>query len=89
MDESDAQSDMARSSISSTMGPPTHFDSARRATKTGFGAGVLGAANPLALVQPGPVSGLQGNTLNNGNNNANQCTSRQPYLLVAVGVGLF
>ncbi|KAF7543016.1 hypothetical protein G7046_g10074 [Stylonectria norvegica] len=78
VDESDAQSDMARSSISSTMGPPPNYDgTGRRPNKAGFGAGgVLGQASPLSLVQPGPVSGgLQGNTLNNSNSNANQCTS--------------
>ncbi|KAF7547940.1 hypothetical protein G7Z17_g7379 [Cylindrodendrum hubeiense] len=84
VDESDAQSDMARSSISSTMGPPPNFDGTRR--KSGFAAGaggVLGQSNTLPLVQPGPVSGLQGNTLNNGNNNANQFAGFQDAWMTA------
>ncbi|KAH7133344.1 meiosis protein SPO22/ZIP4 like-domain-containing protein [Dactylonectria estremocensis] len=82
VDESDAQSDIARSSISSTMGPPPNFDGTRR--KSGFAAGgVLGQGNPLPLVQPGPVSGLQGNTLNNGNNNANQFAGFQDAWMTA------
>ncbi|KAK7423894.1 Transcription factor [Neonectria punicea] len=82
VDESDAQSDMARSSISSTMGPPPNFDGTRR--KSGFASGgVLGQGNPLPLVQPGPVSGLQGNTLNNGNNNANQFAGFQDAWMTA------
>ncbi|CAM1510466.1 Fc.00g008010.m01.CDS01 [Cosmosporella sp. VM-42] len=85
VDESDAQSDMARSSISSTMGPPPNFDGARqRTSKAGFGTGgVLAQANPLSLVQPGPVSGLQGNTLNNSNNNANQFAGFQDAWMTA------
>ncbi|KPM36312.1 hypothetical protein AK830_g10246 [Neonectria ditissima] len=82
IDESDAQSDMARSSISSTMGPPPNFDGTRR--KSGFASGgVLGQGNPLPLVQPGPVSGLQGNTLNNSNNNANQFAGFQDAWMTA------
>ncbi|KAH7153095.1 meiosis protein SPO22/ZIP4 like-domain-containing protein [Dactylonectria macrodidyma] len=82
VDESDAQSDIARSSISSTMGPPPNFDGTRR--KSGFAAGgVLGQGNALPLVQPGPVSGLQVNTLNNGNNNANQFAGFQDAWMTA------
>ncbi|KAH8714206.1 meiosis protein SPO22/ZIP4 like-domain-containing protein [Ilyonectria robusta] len=83
VDESDAQSDIARSSISSTMGPPPpNFDGTRR--KSGFATGgVLGQGNPLPIVQPGPVSGLQGNTLNNGNNNANQFAGFQDAWMTA------
>ncbi|KAK6718651.1 hypothetical protein SNK05_001793 [Fusarium graminearum] len=73
VDESDAQSDMARSSISSTMGPPPPtFDTTRQRGSKSFG-GVLGQGSPLSIVQPGQVSGLQGNELNNGgSSNANQ-----------------
>jgi PAS domain-containing protein len=74
VDESDAQSDMARSSISSTMGPPPPtFDTTRQRGSKSFGSGVLGQGSPLGMVQPGQVSGLQGNELNNGgSSNANQ-----------------
>ncbi|QPC67317.1 hypothetical protein HYE67_009548 [Fusarium culmorum] len=73
VDESDAQSDMARSSISSTMGPPPPtFDTTRQRGSKSFG-GVLGQGSPLSIVQPSQVSGLQGNELNNGgSSNANQ-----------------
>ncbi|KAF0645256.1 hypothetical protein FPSE5266_00772 [Fusarium pseudograminearum] len=73
VDESDAQSDMARSSISSTMGPPPPtFDTTRQRGSKSFG-GVLSQGSPLSIVQPGQVSGLQGNELNNGgSSNANQ-----------------
>ncbi|KAI5458130.1 hypothetical protein BGZ63DRAFT_58040 [Mariannaea sp. PMI_226] len=81
VDESDAQSDIAHSSISSTMGPPPNFDGTRR--KSGFAAGgMMGQGNPL-LVQPGAVSGLQGNTLNNGNSNANQFAGFQDAWMTA------
>jgi hypothetical protein len=75
VDESDAQSDMARSSISSTMGPPPPtFDTTRHRGSKSFGGGVLGQGSPLSIVQPGQVSGVQGNELNNGSSsNANQC----------------
>ncbi|KAF4459422.1 transcription factor [Fusarium albosuccineum] len=83
VDESDAQSDMARSSISSTMGPPPpNFDATRQRNAKGFG-GVLGQGNPLSLVQPGHVSGLQGNTLNNGSNNTNQFAGFQDAWMTA------
>ncbi|KAL6920400.1 hypothetical protein FSHL1_004379 [Fusarium sambucinum] len=74
VDESDAQSDMARSSISSTMGPPPPtFDTTRQRGSKSFGSGVLSQGSPLSIVQPGQVSGLQGNELNNGgSSNANQ-----------------
>ncbi|GAB0143878.1 hypothetical protein EsHS_00004379 [Epichloe bromicola] len=77
VDESDAQSqapsDVARSSISSTMGPPP-FDGMRQRSGSGFAAGgVLGQGNTMPLVTPGSGSGLQGNGLNNGGTgNANQ-----------------
>lgn len=82
VDESDAQSDMARSSISSTMGPPPNFDATRQRGAKGFG-GVLGQGSPLSIVQPGHVSGLQGNTLNNGNSNANQFAGFQDAWMTA------
>lgn len=84
VDETDAQSDMARSSISSTMGPPPPtFDTTRqRAGSKSFG-GVLGQGNPLSIVQPGQVSGLQGNMLNNGNSNANQFAGFQDAWMTA------
>lgn len=62
------------------MGPPPNFDATRQRGAKGFG-GVLGQGSPLSIVQPGHVSGLQGNTLNNGNSNANQCTSWVPSVL--------
>ncbi|KAH7257673.1 meiosis protein SPO22/ZIP4 like-domain-containing protein [Fusarium tricinctum] len=84
VDETDAQSDMARSSISSTMGPPPPtFDTTRqRAGSKSFG-GVLGQGSPLSIVQPGQVSGLQGNVLNNGNSNANQFAGFQDAWMTA------
>lgn len=83
VDESDAQSDMARSSISSTMGPPPPtFDTARQRGSKSFG-GVLGQGSPLSIVQPGQVSGLQGNALNNGNSNANQFAGFQDAWMTA------
>ncbi|KAF4450714.1 transcription factor [Fusarium austroafricanum] len=82
VDESDAQSDIARSSISSTMGPPPPtFDTTRQRGKS-FG-GVLGQGSPLSIVQPGQVSGLQGNALNNGNSNANQFAGFQDAWMTA------
>ncbi|KAG5745521.1 hypothetical protein H9Q70_011785 [Fusarium xylarioides] len=83
VDESDAQSDMARSSISSTMGPPPPtFDTTRQRGSKSFG-GVLGQGSPLSIVQPGQVSGLQGNALNNGNSNANQFAGFQDAWMTA------
>ncbi|KAG5984695.1 hypothetical protein E4U55_003641 [Claviceps digitariae] len=77
VDESDAQSqapsDVAKSSISSTMGPPP-FDGLRQRSASGFAAGgVLGQGNAMPLVTPASGSGLQGNNgLNGGTGNANQ-----------------
>ncbi|KAH7181876.1 meiosis protein SPO22/ZIP4 like-domain-containing protein [Fusarium sp. MPI-SDFR-AT-0072] len=83
VDESDAQSDMARSSISSTMGPPPPtFDTTRQRGSKSFGR-VLGQGSPLSIVQPGQVSGLQGNALNNGNSNANQFAGFQDAWMTA------
>ncbi|KAF5612675.1 transcription factor [Fusarium subglutinans] len=83
VDESDAQSDMARSSISSTMGPPPPaFDTTRQRGSKSFG-GVLGQGSPLSIVQPSQVSGLQGNALNNGNSNANQFAGFQDAWMTA------
>ncbi|KAF4977570.1 hypothetical protein FZEAL_5941 [Fusarium zealandicum] len=84
VDESDAQSDMARSSISSTMGPPPpNFDTTtRQRGAKGFG-GVLGQGNPLPIVQPSQASGLQGNALNNGNSNANHFAGFQDAWMTA------
>lgn len=67
---------MARSSISSTMGPPPGFDGTRQRSASGFtAAGVLGQGNPMSLVQPAGATGLQGNGSNNSGSggNANQC----------------
>ncbi|KAF4502049.1 transcription factor [Fusarium agapanthi] len=83
VDESDAQSDLARSSISSTMGPPPPaFDTTRQRGSKSFG-GVLGQGSPLSIVQPSQVSGLQGNALNNGNSNANQFAGFQDAWMTA------
>ncbi|OAA41312.1 hypothetical protein NOR_05390 [Metarhizium rileyi] len=76
VDESDAQSqapaDVACSSITSNMGPPS-FDGMRQRSASGFGAGVLGQSNSMPLVTPSAGSGLQGNGLSsNGTGNANQ-----------------
>ncbi|EXA54381.1 hypothetical protein FOVG_01849 [Fusarium oxysporum f. sp. pisi HDV247] len=74
---------MARSSISSTMGPPPPtFDTTRQRGSKSFG-GVLGQGSPLSIVQPGQVSGLQGNALNNGNSNANQFAGFQDAWMTA------
>lgn len=84
VDESDAQSDMARSSISSTMGPPPPaFDTTRQHRGSKSFGGVLGQGSPLSIVQPGQVSGLQGNALNNGNSNANQFAGFQDAWMTA------
>ncbi|RBR04353.1 uncharacterized protein FIESC28_11578 [Fusarium coffeatum] len=85
VDESDAQSDMARSSISSTMGPPPPtFDTTRHRGSKSFGGGVLGQGSPLSIVQPGQVSGVQGNELNNGSSsNANQFVGFQDAWMTA------
>ncbi|KAF5532762.1 transcription factor [Fusarium napiforme] len=84
VDESDAQSDMARSSISSTMGPPPPtFDTTRQQRGSKSFGGVLGQGSPLSIVQPGQVSGLQGNVLNNGNSNANQFAGFQDAWMTA------
>ncbi|KAF5630454.1 transcription factor [Fusarium tjaetaba] len=84
VDESDAQSDMARSSISSTMGPPPPtFDTTRQQRGSKSFGGVLGQGSPLSIVQPGQVSGLQGNALNNGNSNANQFAGFQDAWMTA------
>ncbi|PNY28943.1 Regulator of drug sensitivity 2, partial [Tolypocladium capitatum] len=75
--QSQAPSDVARSSISSTMGPPPSFDGTRQRSASGFtAAGVMGQENPMSLVQPTGATGatgLQGNGSNNGSSgNANQ-----------------
>ena len=69
------QPDMARPSMSSSIGMTPDFDSARQRNASSFGAGgVMAQGNPLSLVQPASASGLQSDTLNNGNSgNANQC----------------
>ncbi|KHN98327.1 uncharacterized protein MAM_04088 [Metarhizium album ARSEF 1941] len=77
VEESDTQSqepsDVARSSISSNMGPPA-FDGMRQRSASGFSTGgVLGQGNAMPLVTPSASSGLQGNGLNSsGTGNANQ-----------------
>lgn len=76
VDESETQSEMARSSIDHTatsMRPPS-FDAGMgagtgQAAKSAFDASSLGRGNPLQLVQPTPVSGIQANTLNSSNMN--------------------
>jgi hypothetical protein len=75
VDDSETQSTIDQSS----MGPPPAFGDGRQGTKATFDGAVLGQGNPLQLVQPTPVSGLQGSGLtsnnNNNNNNLNQCRS--------------
>lgn len=73
-DGHESQSEVGRSSLAS-MGPPTTaFDSAKRRTSSGFGAGMLAQRGPLptAIVQPGASTGLQGTMLAGPNNNSNQ-----------------
>lgn len=87
-DESDAQSDMRRTSReqpATSMGPPpSSFDSGGldavsgpgQAAKTPFDASALGRGNPLQLVQPSPVSGIQADaSANTITSSMNQCTS--------------
>ncbi|CRK19621.1 hypothetical protein BN1723_011948 [Verticillium longisporum] len=76
-----SQPDLARSSIDQSpgaMGPPpsveTRLDAnSRQGSGSGarpgaFGSAVLGQGNPLQLVSPSPVSGLQGNGMASGGN---------------------
>ncbi|PNH73971.1 hypothetical protein VD0001_g3611 [Verticillium dahliae] len=76
-----SQPDLARSSIDQSpgaMGPPpsveTRLDAnGRQGSGSGarpgaFGSAVLGQGNPLQLVSPSPVSGLQGNGMASGGN---------------------
>ncbi|EEY19691.1 transcriptional regulator [Verticillium alfalfae VaMs.102] len=76
-----SQPDLARSSIDQSpgaMGPPpsveTRLDTnGRQGSGSGarpgaFGSAVLGQGNPLQLVSPSPVSGLQGNGMASGGN---------------------
>ncbi|OIW27318.1 SPO22-domain-containing protein [Coniochaeta ligniaria NRRL 30616] len=81
-DESEAPSDVRRSSReqqAGSMGPPSSFDSSGldaaagsgQAPKTSFDASALGSGNPLQLVQPTPVSGIQANA-NTMTSNLNQ-----------------
>ncbi|KAI1845335.1 hypothetical protein JX266_008430 [Neoarthrinium moseri] len=67
-DESEVQTEMPRNNsidqndASAAMGPPSFNGAgASQGTKPGFGAGALGRGNPLQLVSPGPVSGMQAN----------------------------
>lgn len=80
VDESESQSEMGRNSIDQTtagsMGPPpSSFDGSSlsagsgQATKPSFDASALGRGNPLQLVQPTPVSGIQANALNSSSMN--------------------
>lgn len=95
-DESDAQSDMRRTSRdqqqAGSLGPLSSFDSSGldatpgrgQAPKTSFDAGALGRGNPLQLVQPTPVSGIQADASANANpttSSMNQCTSPIPDVL--------
>ncbi|KAI1766435.1 hypothetical protein GGR53DRAFT_464314 [Hypoxylon sp. FL1150] len=73
-DESELQPEPSQNSIdqnAAAMAPPS-FDGAgagaAQTTKPGFGAGALGQANPLQLVTPNSVSGMQANA-SNGNMN--------------------
>ncbi|KAJ9158362.1 SPO22-domain-containing protein [Coniochaeta hoffmannii] len=86
-DESDALSDMrqtSREQQAGSMGPPSSFDNSGldatpgsgQAPKTSFDASALGRGNPLQLVQPTPVSGLQANA----NPNANTMTGNMDQL---------
>lgn len=69
-DESEACSEQARNSVEQNaacvMGPPS-FDGAAASQSSssnkqqGFGAGALNQTNPLPLVSPDPVSGMQAN----------------------------
>ncbi|KAI0020392.1 meiosis protein SPO22/ZIP4 like-domain-containing protein [Xylariomycetidae sp. FL0641] len=64
-DESDGQTELSRNSIDQTataMAPPS-FDGSGgpQSTKPGFGAAALRQANPLQLVSPNSVSGMQAN----------------------------
>lgn len=70
---SQAPSDAARSSISSTMGPPP-IEGMRQRPAPGLRAGgVLGQANVMPLVTPSSDPGVQATGLNNrGTGNANQ-----------------
>ncbi|KAJ6439500.1 Zn cluster transcription factor Rds2 [Purpureocillium lavendulum] len=65
VDDSDAPphtpSDVARASVSSTMGPPPAFDGTRQRSSSGFSAsGVMSQGDPMSLVQPasGTVAGF-------------------------------
>ena len=86
VDESETQSEMARSSIDHTansMRPPS-FDAGMgagtgQAVKSAFDTSSLGRGNPLQLVQPTPVSGIPANTLNSSN--MNQCRFCHPSAL--------
>lgn len=84
-DESESQSDLRQGSRelpAGSMGPPSSFDSSGldaapgpgQAPKTSFDASALGRGNPLQLVQPTPVSGIQANA-NALTSNMNQCRS--------------
>ncbi|KJZ71962.1 hypothetical protein HIM_08642 [Hirsutella minnesotensis 3608] len=82
VDDADTQSqapssDVGRSSISSTMGPPPGFDGpTRQRSSSGFAsAAVMSQGNPLSLVQPAPAAGLQADGLpNSATGNVNQLT---------------
>ncbi|CAK7236024.1 Transcription factor [Sporothrix eucalyptigena] len=53
----------ASASASGAMRPPS-FDAGRETAKTTFNAaGILGQANPMQLVRPSPVSGIQPNVM--------------------------
>lgn len=92
-DESDARSDMRRTSReqqAASMRCPSSFDNSGldaaasgpgQAGKTSFDASALGRGNPLQLVQPSPVSGIQADASASANTIAssmNQCTSPNP-----------
>jgi hypothetical protein len=87
IDESETRSELARSSIdhgaATSMGPPSSFDGSLTATagqarKAVFDAAALGQGDPLQLVQPTPVSGIQRPSLNSS---MNQCRSSVALLI--------
>lgn len=86
VDESESQSEIGRNSrdqVAGSMGPPSSFDGSGlsaatgsgQPTKTSFDASALGRGNPLQLVQPTPVSGIQAQANPLTNSSLNQCRS--------------
>ena len=78
-DDAESQSDMGRTSIdqASTVLRASSFDGSlgagpSQSAKSSFDAAALGRNNPIQLVQPSPLSGIQGTAISG---NMNQCTS--------------